>query len=371
MLDLVVTNWAWLVLALIAGSAAGYLSIRAHAGRRRAAEAKAAEDARRAAEAKAAEDARRAAEAKAAEDARRAAEAKAAEDARRAAEAKAAEDARRAAEAKATEDARRAAEAKAAEDARRAAEAKAAEEAGIATTAHPGTRPKGIAAPPMNQTDDLKLIKGIGPKNEKICNDLGVYQFSQIADWTPDEAVWVGHHIAFPGRIEREYWIPQAQLLATGGETEHSTGVKSGTIKIDASADAPLVDAEVRKLGDSLPRQAAGVEGEGRHDGRRPYGLAAPRGGAPDDLKRIRGIGPQNEGRLHALGIWHFGQIAAWSAENAKWIGSYLAFRGRIERERWTDQAKELAAGSNTKFLPGANVRKIATPKDRSRPAQG
>jgi predicted flap endonuclease-1-like 5' DNA nuclease len=147
--------------------------------------------------------------------------------------------------------------------------------------------------------------------------------------------------------------------------------VKSGTIKIDASADAPLVDAEVRKLGDSLPRQAAGVEGEGRHDGRRPYGLAAPRGGAPDDLKRIRGIGPQNEGRLHALGIWHFGQIAAWSAENAKWIGSYLAFRGRIERERWIDQAKELAAGRNTKFLPGANVRKIATPKDRSRPAQG
>jgi hypothetical protein len=52
------------------------------------------------------------------------------------------------------------------------------------------------------------------------------------------------------------------------GETEHSTGVKSGTIKIDASADAPLLDAEVRKLGDSLPRQAAGVEGEGRHDGR-------------------------------------------------------------------------------------------------------
>ena len=95
----------------------------------------------------------------------------------------------------------------------------------------------------------------------------------------------------------------QGWVLAAGGETEHSTVVKSGTTKIDASADAPLVDAEVRKLGDSLPRQAAGAEGEGRHDGRRPDGLAAPRGGAPDDLKRIRGIGPQNEGRLHALGI--------------------------------------------------------------------
>jgi predicted flap endonuclease-1-like 5' DNA nuclease len=288
MLDLVVTNWAWIVLALIAGSAAGYLLTRAHAARRRATEAKAAEDARRVAEAKTAEDARRAAGAKAAED------------------------------------------------------------AGMANVAHPGKRPEGIAAAPVNQTDDLKLIKGIGPKNEKLCNDLGVYHFSQIADWTPDEAVWVGHHIAFPGRVEREHWIPQAQFLATGGETEHSAGVKSGTIKIDASADAPLVDTEARKLGDSLPRQAAAFEGESRYDGRRPYGLAAPRGGSPDDLKRIRGIGPQNEQRLHALGIWHFDQIAAWSAENAKWIGSYLAFRGRIERERWIDQAKGLAAGRNT-----------------------
>ena len=320
MLDLVVTHWAWLVLALVAGSAAGYLWIWVHAGRRRAAEARAAEDARRAAEAKAAEDARRTAEAKAADDARR------------------------------------------------AAEAKAAEEAGIVTAAHPCKRPEGITAPPVNQTDDLKLIKGIGPKYEKICNDLGVYHFSQIADWTPDEAVWVGHHIALPGRIEREYWIPQARLLATGGETEHSAGVKSGNINIDASADAPLVEAEARKLGDSLPRQAAAFEGESRHDGRRPYGLAAPRGGAPDDLKRIRGIGPQNEGRLHALGIWHFDQIAAWSGENAKWIGSYLAFRGRIARERWIDQAKELTAGRDTEFFRGANVREVAAPKDHGRP---
>jgi hypothetical protein len=40
----------------------------------------------------------------------------------------------------------------------------------------------------------------------------------------------------------------QGWVLAAGGETEHSTGVKSGTIKINASADAPLVDAEVRKV---------------------------------------------------------------------------------------------------------------------------
>jgi hypothetical protein len=189
MLDLVVTYWVWLIPALIAGGAAGYLSTRPQIARGRwvpgwlgwaalvfaiglvvailqwlpgqtllflsfwcivgflagawlrgartrtqVAVARAVEDARRVAEAKAAEEARiAAAEAKAVEDARRVAEAKAAEEARiAAAEVKAVEDTRRAAEAKAAEEARRATEAKAAEDARRVAEAKAAEEARIA-----------------------------------------------------------------------------------------------------------------------------------------------------------------------------------------------------------------------------------------------
>jgi predicted flap endonuclease-1-like 5' DNA nuclease len=77
--------------------------------------------------------------------------------------------------------------------------------------------------------------------------------------------------------------------------------------------------------------------------GVRPPPLPGPRDGAPDDLKRIRGIGPQNEARLAALGIFHFDQIAAWSPDEARWVGSYLAFPGRIERENWVGQAKTLA----------------------------
>jgi predicted flap endonuclease-1-like 5' DNA nuclease len=262
--------------------------------------------------ANAAEDVRPATAATAEEDARLAAAAKAAEDARRAAAAKPAEDARLAVAAKAAEDARLAAAAKAAEDARQAPAAKVTTEAVRPTataatlapspatpTQHPGTRPQGVAAPESGHADDLKLIKGIGPKNEKISNALGVYHIRQIANWTPDEAIWVGHHMAFPGRIEREHWIPQAKLLASGGDTDHSAGVKSGTIIVDDSADAPLDAAAADALAKSLPEQAGTVEDEARHAGRRPYGLAAPLGGQPDDLKRIRGIGPQNEGRLH------------------------------------------------------------------------
>ena len=216
--------------------------------------------------------------------------------------------------------------------------------------------------PAEGEADDLKLIKGIGPKNEKACNALGIYQFHQIADWTPDEAIWVGHHMAFPGRIEREHWIAQARLLASGGDTEHSMAVKSGAAVVDDKADAPLDPAAAEMLAKSLPEQAASVEGEDKHPGRRPYGLASALGQA-DNLKKIRGIGPQNERRLHGLGIWHFSQIAAWSEDNVKWIGSYLAFSGRIQRENWIAQARELAAGTDTDFSRRVAAGKVPTSK--------
>ena len=337
---------------------------------RLAAAAKAVEDARNAAGARAAEQARLAAAAKAVEDARRAATAKATEDARKAATAKAAEDARLAAAAKANEDARQAPAAKVTDAVRAAAAAATVAASSATSTQHPGARPQGIAAPEGN-ADDLKLIKGVGPKNEKISNALGIYHFRQIANWTPEEAIWVGHHMAFPGRIEREHWIPQAKLLASGGDTDHSAGIKSGTIVVDDSADAPLDAAAADALAKSLPEQADAVEDEARHAGRRPYGLAAPLGGQPDDLKRIRGIGPKNEGRLHGLGIWHFTQIRAWSEENVKWVGSYLAFAGRIDREKWVDQARELAAGHETEFSRRVAAGKVATSKDDGSLGQG
>ncbi len=109
------------------------------------------------------------------------------------------------------------------------------------------------------------------------------------------------------------------------------------------------------------PRQSAD---EAELDGERPMGIEGPRGGKADDLKRIRGIGPQNEGRLHGLGIWHFDQIAAWTTDNALWVGSYLAFPGRIEREDWVGQAKLLAAGAETEFSKRVDKGEVASSRD-------
>ena len=71
--------------------------------------------------------------------------------------------------------------------------------------------------------------------------------------------------------------------------------------------------------------------------------LAAPRGGTPDKLTLIKGIGPVNERKLNEHGIYHFDQIAAWKKADIKVAEAYLAFDGRIERENWIGQAKALA----------------------------
>ena len=221
----------------------------------------------------------------------------------------------------------------------------------------------GIAAPQSGK-DDLKLIRGIGPKNEMILNELGVYRFCQIGQWSAENAVWVGHHIAFPGRIERERWIDQAKLLCAGIGTDYARAVQAGTITVDDSADNALSDQDIGDIEQQLPLFASAVEDEDKHEGRRPLGLSAPRHGVGDDLKLVKGIGPQNEGLLHGLGIWHFDQIASWTDEHARWVGSYLAFPGRIEREDWVSQAKTLATGGSTEFAERVKKGEVPTSVD-------
>ncbi len=63
-----------------------------------------------------------------------------------------------------------------------------------------------------------------------------------------------------------------------------------------------------------------------------------------DDLKRIRGVGPVLEKTLNALGIYRFSQIASFGASDIQRISDKLPqFPGRIERDRWIEQARDLS----------------------------
>ncbi|QKD02056.1 NADH dehydrogenase [Mesorhizobium loti] len=77
---------------------------------------------------------------------------------------------------------------------------------------------------------------------------------------------------------------------------------------------------------------------------------AKPAAAKPDNLRRLIGIGPVNEKLLKGQGVTTFAQIAAWTTADIERIEHALQFGGRVERERWVEQAKLLAAGNEAEF---------------------
>ncbi len=76
----------------------------------------------------------------------------------------------------------------------------------------------------------------------------------------------------------------------------------------------------------------------------------APSEGEPDDLKLIKGIGPQIEKTLNEMGIHYYHQIAGWTDSQAKTIDEKLSFKGRIERDDWRRQAAALARNGQSQL---------------------
>ncbi|WP_428540122.1 50S ribosomal protein L21 [Profundibacter sp.] len=72
---------------------------------------------------------------------------------------------------------------------------------------------------------------------------------------------------------------------------------------------------------------------------------AKPAATGADDLKKLSGVGPALEKKLNENGVTTFAQIAGWSKADIADMDGKLSFKGRIEREGWVDQAKELAKG--------------------------
>ncbi len=110
------------------------------------------------------------------------------------------------------------------------------------------------------------------------------------------------------------------------------------------AASEPVAEAEPESVAEAEPVPAAS-------SGDKPMGMDAPRDGAADDLKQIKGVGPKLEQQLNTLGYWHFDQIAGWSDSDVAWVDENLeGFKGRVSRDGWVEQAKVLAGGGETEF---------------------
>ena len=110
-------------------------------------------------------------------------------------------------------------------------------------------------------------------------------------------------------------------------------GRASGDAGIDVGeAEAPMVE---EGLADSASEPAAETTAAFEL-------LTAPRG-APDDFMKLQGMGPEVIQKLNDGGVFHFWQIAAMTPENAAKLDHDLKLGGKIEREGWIAQARELA----------------------------
>ncbi len=108
------------------------------------------------------------------------------------------------------------------------APAEVADSANVGAT---GTKPQGLSEPKGGTADDLKRIKGVGPKLEKLLNSMGFWHLEQIAGWSDDEIAWVDSNLeGFRGRVTRDEWVKQAKVLADGGETEVSARAGKGDV---------------------------------------------------------------------------------------------------------------------------------------------
>ena len=99
--------------------------------------------------------------------------------------------------------------------------------------------------------------------------------------------------------------------------------------------------ASEEPVAEELPSAAASADAEESTEAFEL--LAAPRG-APDDLAKLHGVGPQLVKKLNDGGIFHFWQIAAMKAEDAAKVDADLKLNGRIDRDGWISQARGFLA---------------------------
>jgi predicted flap endonuclease-1-like 5' DNA nuclease len=240
----------------------------------------------------------------------------------------------------------------------------------VQTTPGPLEPARPVRPPPAAGVDDLQRIRGIDAPMARRLAAAGVSRYAQIATWSAAEVARFDRDLAADGRIARENWIEQAQILMRGGDTTFSRAFDRGV-----AADVTPPSAVVPKPGEAVAEPASDASSapparpfllgtlrsvrSQAYQNPEPGPEAAHRVGShnrvvrsapPQDLKRIRGIGVLIERRLNAMQIATYEQIANWTAEDIERVSRMLDFKGRIERENWVEQARILASGGATEF---------------------
>ena len=171
----------------------------------------------------------------------------------------------------------------------------------------------------VDHADDLKEISGIGPQMEQLLNSFDIKSWEQLAAMSAGDVAKVDAVLTdFPGRITRDEWVPQAKAIMDNGHQPVKRAPKKRAPKKPAAKKAPSWAQGTTKLG-------------------------TPGAGHKDDLKVVNGIGPKMEGLLNKFGVTAWEQLAALSKSEVVKLNEMIeSFPGRIERDEWVKQSKDL-----------------------------
>jgi predicted flap endonuclease-1-like 5' DNA nuclease len=206
--------------------------------------------------------------------------------------------------------------------------------------------PPTLASPRRGRPDRLQQLDGVTPRLESRLNRLGIWHFSQIAAWSPEQAGWVATELGDRAAADIETWVRSARALlerrarmrAASAERPAPDIVPDPPPAWPAAAPGPSVPA--------MPDPPAPVV-MAPDSPRRPGNLRKePREGTGDDLKRLAGVTRAHETRLKTLGLWHFDQFADLSAAELDWLSSFLGAPGLAQHHDWPAQARLLLATS-------------------------
>ncbi|MFD2739205.1 50S ribosomal protein L21 [Sulfitobacter aestuarii] len=191
------------------------------------------------------------------------------------------------------------------------------------------------------QFNDVLMLGGDSPKvGAPLVEDAGVQ--AEVVDQIKGEKVI--HFVKrrrkhsskrTKGHRQKLTLVKITDILASGaGKSDVKQAIGTGSVSAAAvSAIKGKSDATAAKP--AKTKKAAASK-------------AAPKAEATagaDDLKALSGVGPALEKKLHAAGVTSFEQIAGWSQDEIDAMNEKLSFKGRIEREGWVEQAKELSKG--------------------------
>lgn len=163
-------------------------------------------------------------------------------------------------------------------------------------------------------------------------------------------AVWVFTRLNRKARvIDDESGAPLARdVLAEG-----AAPAPRNQALIDAPRGIDIIQGPLSAAANSQPTAAAplGTDDEAGPE-IVPASPTAPATGSPDDLTRIKGLGPKLAALLGEFGITTYAQIAAWEPADVERIDAKLGrFSGRITRDQWVEQARLLSAGDESGFV--------------------